>query len=69
MSNNEKFNLLLNSTSNPRAIYNVLASLAEAKPNLMRVAQEIAGYGASAVPVATALLDALQGTEVSKWAS
>lgn len=34
MRNNEKFNVLLNSCSNPHRIYNALTALAADKPNL-----------------------------------
>lgn len=44
MSNNEKFNALLNSCSNTRRLYNALAALAEDKPNLWRVAEEVAKF-------------------------
>lgn len=42
MTNNEKFNVLLNSCRDPRQIYNALMALATPTPNPVCVSQETA---------------------------
>lgn len=42
MTNNEKFNVLLNSCRDPRQIYNALMALATPTPNQVCVTQETA---------------------------